>query len=234
MTELLDIYNDNLTIIFNKINRLITIFTKLTIDKFELHSKDIEINLKEAEKMLKNIDLELITNSNLTNKNKIFYKKNYEIFKEKYEKSKRQFFLEKENFDYTKKKQDLINKQNIELNILNENKNNENNENYEKIQLQINPSNQIMANNSSNKLINAKLNLLKTENLSKNVMIDLEGNSQKINSSRMKMQNLDNNLDESNFFIKKLFEKDSRNKTALLTLAFTIASLLFYYMRMKV
>ena len=238
MTELLNIYNDNLQVIFNKINRLIPIFTNQTIEKFELHSKDIEINLKEAERMLKKIDLELITNSNLSNSEKTFFNKNYEIFKEKYEKSKKQFFLDKENFDYTKKKEDLINKEKIEMNTKSYEDNSynadENNENNEKIQLQINQNNQNLANNSSKKLTNATLNLLKTENVSKNVMIDLEGNSNKIRSSRMKMQNLNENLDASNNFIKKIFDKDSRSKTVAFTLALTIASLLFYYMRIKI
>ncbi len=222
MAELLNIYQDNIIVIYSKITKLLNIFTNLTTDKFDLHSKDIEINLKEAERMLKQMDLELTTNNNIVASNKNGFKKNYILYKTKYDNFRKTFFQEKEKFSYTKKKEEMILKEKIEF------EKSKNNSLDNKIQMQNMIEKEILIEDSNNKLQMVKINAIQMENMSKNIMVDLENQSNQLKNTHIKMQDINGSLDSSNILINKMFDINNRNKLVLATFSIVLLSVLFW------
>jgi hypothetical protein len=228
MAELLTIYQDNIFVIYNKITKLLNIFTSSSIEKFDLHSKDIEINLKEAERMLKQMDLELTTNSSIDNSEKNNFKKNYFLYKTKYENFKKTFFIEKEKYTYTKKKEEMILKEKILMQ-----KDQENNS-YEKTQILKSLERNNLSEKISSKLNLAKITAIQMENSSKNIMIDLENQGNQIKKQQLKMQCLDQNIDNSNILISKMFDRDNRNKIVFATFSIVLLSVIFWLLNTKI
>jgi hypothetical protein len=229
MAELLDIYQDNLIVIYNKITKLLNIFTNLNTEKFDLRSKDIEINLKEAERMLKQMDLELTTNNNVNSFNKNAFKKNYILYKNKYNILKKTFFQEKEKFNYTKKKEERILKEKIDRELEKFKTNS-----LDKSQIQKLIENEGMITKSNHKLQMVKVNAIQMENQSKNIMVDLENQTNQMENSHLKMQDFNKNLDSSNAIINKIFDKESRNKLVLATFSIVLLSVLFWILSSRI
>lgn len=225
MAELITIYQDNIIVIFNKITKLLSIFTNLSVEKFDLHSKDIEINLREAERMLKQMDLELTTNNSIEPSTNLVCKKNYQVYKNKYDFFKKTFFEEKEKFSYTKKKEEMLLKERLTAAL------ERNNSSGSEIQTQI--TKEKIAENSLRKLQNAKINALQIENVSKNVGADLEGQTQKLKSTQLKMQDLNENIESANNLLMKMFDSENRNKFALATCGIVLISVLFWILNSR-
>jgi len=229
MGELLDIYQDNLIVIYNKITKLINIFTNLNTEKFDLRSKDIEINLKEAERMLKKMDLELTINNNIDCSNKNAFKKNYILYKNKYDIFKKTFFQEKEKFDYTKKKEERILKDKIDRELEKFKTNS-----LDKSQIQKLIENEGITEKINHKLQMVKVNAIQMENQSKNIMVDLENQTNQMENSHLKMQDFNKNLDSSSAIINKIFDKESRNKLVLATFSIILLSVLFWILSSRI
>lgn len=225
MAELLSIYQDNLVIIYNKISKLLNMLTNPNIDKFDLRAKDIEINLREAERMLKQMDLEITTNNNIASSDKNAIKKNYILNKTKYDNFKKIFFKEKEKYSYSKKKEEMILKEKIELELEKSKSNSE----IEKI---IENNNYIE--NSNYTLQNVKMNAVQMDSISKNIIIDLEKQNHQLQNSHLRMQDLNQNLDSSNSFITKIFDKEGRNKLVLATFSIVLFSVLFWIFNSRI
>jgi len=230
MAELLNIYQDNIIVIYNKITKLLNIFTNLTVEKFELHSKDIEINLKEADRMLRQMDLELTTNNTIDISTKTVFKKNYQLYKNKYDTFKKTFFQEKEKFSYTKKKEDMLIKEKINQEIENSKLYN----NSDKSQMQLMFENERTIEKSKDKLHMAKINAMQIENMSKKLTIDLESQSNQMKSTQLKMQDLNQNIDSSNALISKMFDRENRNKLIFATFSIVLLSVIFWIFNSRI
>lgn len=229
MAELLKIYQDNIIVIYNKITKLLNIFTNLTTEKFDLHSKDIEMNLKEAERMLKQMDLELTTNNNIEAHRKNAFKKNYFLYKNKYDNFRKTFFQDKEKFTYTKKKEEMIIKEKLNLELEKSISNN-----LDKNQMQKTIEKENLLEKSNRKLQMVKMNAMQMENISKNVMVDLENQSNQLKNKHLKMQDLNQNLDSSNTLINKMFDRDNRNKLVLATFSIVMLSVIFWIFNSRI
>jgi hypothetical protein len=190
------------------------------VDKFDNVCKDIELNFKEAERMLKQMDLEITTNSAL-DKNKT--KNTYSGYKKKFDDYKSKYFKIKESYTYTKKMEEMIN----------------NSQNESEINLNINSSqiglqtqqmykNENLISKSSENLENAKRAALGIENVSKNVMIDLENQSQLLNSTNSKLVMLNKTIDNSRSIITKMMNRENRNKSIIAVFSVTLLTFFLF------
>ena len=225
MSDLLNIYQDNINIIHNKITKLLNIFTNLNVEKFDLHCKDIDINIKESERMLKQIELELTTNILTLNNSKVIYKKNFQNYKNKHETFKKIYFQEKEKFNYTKKIDDMILKEKIIDNS---------HYNSELSQTQKFLDKEKLLVSSNDKIQLAKLKALQIDNTGKNITIDLENQSKQLNSLQLKMQDLNVNLVNANNLITKMFDRENRSKLLIATFGAFLFSIMFLILNSKI
>lgn len=189
-----------------------------SLDKFDSVCKDVEINLKEAERMLKQMDLEITTNSAIERgkggKNYQFYKKRFDEFKGK-------FFKSKDDYTYTKKleemrvtQRDIEIKEDCSINSKLELKQRQTTGEMEEIELK-----------SSAKLGNVIRTALEAENISKNVMVDLESQTNLLKSTGVKVVALNGSLENSGSVITSIINRENRSKTILGIFSITLLSI---------
>lgn len=191
----------------------------LSLEKFDNVCKDLELNFKEAERMLKQMDLEITTNSDLDKKQTQI---SFNTYKKKFETYKTNYFKIKETFTYTKKMEEMINSSreeessNIEL--------------MNKQSLSLEKA----ATNSIEKLHNAKRTALVLENTSKNVMFDLENQTQTLTSTQLKLGELNSNIDSSNFLLNKMLTRENRNRAVLGALSVTLITFFLFILSSRI
>ena len=161
--------------------------------------------------MLKQMDLELTTNSNLEkNQANVFLS-----YKKKYEDSKSKYFIIKENYTYTKKMDEMI--LTTEMQHVDETKSEMANQTLleqEKL-LYV----------SSDKLQRVRRSAMEIENISKNIMVDLEGQTQQMNSTKNKISIINSTIDSSTSLINKIMNREHRNKAIVGLFSLTLVAL---------
>lgn len=174
--------------------------------------------MKEAERMLKQMDLELTTNSNLDGK----IKNSFTTYKKKYEDMKSKYFVTKENYTYTKKMEEMIltTQREAALDV-----NNSINSETELTHSQKLLEKEVLVGKSGEKLERAKRSALEIENTSKNVMLDLESQTQKLNSAQLKINGLNTSLDTSGSIITRIMDREHRNKAIIGIFSVTLVTL---------
>jgi hypothetical protein len=197
MSELFSIYEENLNIIFNKITKLFKNLSCIEQEKFNLISNDIDLNLKEAERMIKQMDLEL------TIKGDGKQKKIFSEYKLRYEKFRKELFTLKENFTYNIKMKGLI------TDDLDSSRNE-----------LVSPSDQkeintLLINNCSNKLENAKRTAIQMEGMSKTIQTELDSQTQKLGSTNLKISQMNTTLSSGTSIISRMLNRNERNKFLL-------------------
>jgi ABC-type branched-subunit amino acid transport system substrate-binding protein len=176
--------------------------------------------------MLKQIDLELTTNPESQEYKNNVASKNY---KKKYDELKSKFFKMKENYIYTKKMEEMIlSSQNDSQEGLNDSA----------TMLQMQSKNILdqekLVSNSTEKIENAKRSVLTVENMSKNVMIDLESQTQKIQSTNAKVVLMNNSIDSSNTIITKMMNRENRNKAIVGLFSVTLLTFFLFILSSRI
>jgi hypothetical protein len=164
--------------------------------------------MKEAERMLKQIDLEITTNNQLDkNKRKIII----DTYMKKYDELKSKFFKTKETYTYTKKMEEMIVKSQQEsaLDV------NLSTTSETELQSQQLLKKEEIAGKSNQKLEQVKRSAIEMENLSKNVMVDLESQTQKLNGTHSKLVSLNGSLETSSSILNKIINRENRSKALI-------------------
>jgi TolA-binding protein len=81
---------------------------------------------------------------------------------------------------------------------------------------------------SQEKLENAKRSALEIENTSKNVMIDLESQTQKLNNIQGKIVSLNGSIDSSSSIIARIMNREHRNKALIGMFSVTLVTLFIF------
>jgi hypothetical protein len=230
MSELFNIYIDNLNIIFNKISKLLSTLGNLKtgisesnyLEKFDLTCKDLDINMKEAERMLKQMDLEITMNS----KDKAGNLKTFNTYKKRLEEYRSNYFKCKEDYIYTKKMKEMI--------VTNETER-QNSSDSHLIQKQATVlESQEMVDRSNENLQRAKHCVLEIENTSKNVMRELEKQTGEMKNIGGKVGELSGALNTSNTLITRMMSRENRNKALLGVFSVTLVTLFVLILYTKV
>lgn len=174
--------------------------------------------------MLKQIDLELTTNTESKEYISDVTSKNY---KGRYDELKSKFFKIKENYIYTKKMEEMI---------ISSKKDTEESMNDSNLMLQIESKNMITSNSliSAEKLENAKRSALSIENMSKNVMIDLESQTHKLQSTNAKVVLLNSSLESSSNIILKMMNRENRNKAFVGLFSVTLLTFFLFILSSRI
>ena len=90
------------------------------------------------------------------------------------------------------------------------------------------------ANNTYEKLQNVKRTVLGLENVSKNVMFDLENQTQTLKSTQLKIGELNSNIDSSNYMISKMLTRENRNRALLGLLSVTLITFFLFILSSKI
>jgi hypothetical protein len=170
--------------------------------------------------MLKQMDLELTTNSNIDNKEKNIYN----MYKKKNDEMKSRYFKIKENYTYTKKMEEMIlsTKQDSSIEV-----DDTINSNNVSIQVQKIIEKDNLISQTDEKIQRVKRAALEIENTCKNVMINLESQNQKLNSTHSKINGLNTSIENSGSILNKIINKEHRNKAIIGMFSVTLVTLFF-------
>jgi hypothetical protein len=205
----LNIYIENLNIIFNKLHKTLKTLGLQKTDKFDIACNDMDINIKEAERMLKQMDLEITVNIKDKQDNlKIFnnYKKRLNDYRSDY-------FKEKEVYIYTIKMQDMI------VTTETDRQNTSESQPFQgKSLLDIQES-------TNEKLQHAKKTVTEIENTSKAIMNDLEKQTCDLKYIGENVGDLQKSISSSNALINRMLNRENRNKTFVGVFSVTLVTL---------
>lgn len=183
MSELFDIYQSNVKILFQKISNNLDTISSETGEKIDL----IENDLKEVQKLLKNLEIEVAGESPVSDIYLIV--KNY---KNGYNQYIKRFRKEKEKYENSIKT--------VSLGI-----NSDNN-------IKKNIKNDEIAYNSFNKLQNARRVTIEMQGIGQDVMRDMNGQSETMKSINSKIGNVSDDLSSSSSLISEMQKIRRRNK----------------------
>ena len=183
MSELFDIYQSNVKILFQKISNNLDTISNETGEKIDL----IENDLKEVQKLLKNLEIEVAGESPVSDIYLIV--KNY---KNGYNQYIKRFRKEKEKYENSIKT--------VSLGI-----NSDNN-------IKKNIKNDEIAYNSFNKLQNARRVTIEMQGIGQDVMRDMNGQSETMKSINSKIGNVSDDLSSSSYLISEMQKIRRRNK----------------------
>ena len=183
MSELFDIYQSNVKILFQKISNNLDTISNETGEKIDL----IENDLKEVQKLLKNLEIEVAGESPVSDIYLIV--KNY---KNGYNQYIKRFRKEKEKYENSIKT--------VSLGI-----NSDNN-------IKKNIKNDEIAYNSFNKLQNARRVTIEMQGIGQDVMRDMNGQSETMKSINSKIGNVSDDLSSSSSLISEMQKIRRRNK----------------------
>ncbi len=172
--------------------------------------------------MLKQMDLDITTNSNLEKNSQINYIKIITNYKKKYDENKSKYFKTKETYTYTKKMEEII-ISNEKDNIMDSDSSLISNSDLMGQQKLIDKY--ITASNSSEKLEKAKRTAVEMENISKNVMIDIESQTQKLKSTNAKINDMNTSIENSKSILARIINREHRNRAILGIFSVTLVTL---------
>ncbi len=120
--------------------------------------------------------------------------------------------------------------------IISSKKDSEESMNDSNLMLQIESKNMIASNSliSAEKLENAKRSALSIENMSKNVMIDLESQTHKLQSTNAKVVLLNSSLESSSNIILKMMNRENRNKAFVGLFSVTLLTFFLFILSSRI
>ena len=205
MSELFDIYQSNVKILFQKISNNLDTISNETGEKIDL----IENDLKEVQKLLKNLEIEVAGESPVSDIYLIV--KNY---KNGYNQYIKRFRKEKEKYENSIKT--------VSLGI-----NSDNN-------IKKNIKDDEIAYNSFNKLQNARRVTIEMQGIGQDVMRDMNGQSETMKSINSKIGNVSDDLSSSSSLISEMQKIRRRNKMIIyLIILFLIIAFFRIYPKFK-
>jgi hypothetical protein len=183
MSGLFDIYQSNVKILFQKISNNLDTISSETGEKIDL----IESDLKEVQKLLKNLEIEVAAESPVSDTYLIV--KNY---KNGYNQYSKRFRKEKEKY------QNSIKSVSLDINSKDSIKNNIKNDE--------------IAYNSFDKLQNARRVTIEMQGIGQDVMRDMNGQSETMKNINSKIGNVSDDLSSSTSLISEMQKIRRRNK----------------------
>jgi len=183
MSGLFDIYQSNVKMLFQKISNNLDTISSETGEKIDL----IESDLKEVQKLLKNLEIEVAAESPVSDTYLIV--KNY---KNGYNQYTKRFRKEKEKY------QNSIKSVSLDINSKDSIKNNIKNDE--------------IAYNSFDKLQNARRATIEMQGIGQDVMRDMNGQSETMKSINSKIGNVSDDLSSSSSLISEMQKIRRRNK----------------------
>ena len=184
MSSLIDIYQSKLKKLNQKIEYNFGTLSKKTEEKLS----EINDNLKESQKLLKNLELEVSGESQQSNSYLIL-----KIYKNSYNEYSKKYKVEKEKFENSLKE--------VSLGINSD------------INLKQNLKNDEIAYNSFNKLENVRRISIEMEGLGQDVMRDMNSQSETMKGINSKIGDVSNDLNTSNALLTEMNKIQRRNKT---------------------
>ena len=184
MSSLIDIYQSKLKKLNQKIEYNFGTLSKKTEEKLS----EINNNLKESQKLLKNLELEVSGESQQSNSYLIL-----KIYKNSYNEYSKKYKVEKEKFENSLKE--------VSLGINSD------------INLKQNLKNDEIAYNSFNKLENVRRISIEMEGLGQDVMRDMNSQSETMKGINSKIGDVSNDLNTSNALLTEMNKIQRRNKT---------------------
>lgn len=202
MSELVQIYQENIKTIFNRVGKILDNNIILQSEKGEKTIQDAESSIKEAERIIKNLEVDLMT-SNDSNYNIIM--KNYKNALDQYRKR------------IKSSKENIITKENLNSILITEKENNH----KEKL-----INNEELAWGQYEKLEKAKRTTYEMESLSIETAKELNSHTEQIRSVKDKLSEINGEINSSNSLISRMLRRENRNKIVLLM--FCIAFILIF------
>ena len=184
MSSLIDIYQSKLKKLNQKIEYNFGTLSKKTEEKLS----EINDNLKESQKLLKNLELEVSGESQQSNSYLIL-----KIYKNSYNEYSKKYKVEKEKYENSLKE--------VSLGINSD------------INLKQNLKNDEIAYNSFNKLENVRRISIEMEGLGQDVMRDMNSQSETMKGINSKIGDVSNDLNTSNALLTEMNKIQRRNKT---------------------
>ena len=190
MSDLFDIYEDSLKIVIKNV--------QANIDKNNITENDLELlhmNITEAKRIIKQIDVEISSNTTTISKSEKIKYRNYanEIDKlnKKYLKVQERYIKRKNN--------DILSFDGIEVSA---------NKKAQKMNL--------LENEQNDSIEEIKRKTYDIENTGKNIMTNLNTQNDQMRSVRDNIKGLNGEIDESNGIISRMLRRENRNKLIII------------------
>ena len=190
MSDLFDIYDDSLKIVIKNV--------QANIDKNNITENDLELlhtNITEAKRIIKQIDVEISSNTTTISQSEKIKYRNYanEIDKlnKKYLKVQERYIKRKNN--------DILSFDGIEVSA---------NKKAQKMNL--------LENEQNDSIEEIKRKTYEIENTGKNIMTNLNTQNDQMRSVRDNIKGLNGEIDESNGIISRMLRRENRNKLIII------------------
>ena len=190
MSDLFDIYEDSLKIVIKNV--------QANIDKNNITENDLELlhtNITEAKRIIKQIDVEISSNTTTISQSEKIKYRNYanEIDKlnKKYLKVQERYIKRKNN--------DILSFDGIEVSA---------NKKAQKMNL--------LENEQNDSIEEIKRKTYDIENTGKNIMTNLNTQNDQMRSVRDNIKGLNGEIDESNGIISRMLRREDRNKLIII------------------
>ena len=200
MSDLFDIYEDSLKIVIKNV--------QANIDKNNITENDLELlhtNITEAKRIIKQIDVEISSNTTTISQSEKIKYRNYanEIDKlnKKYLKVQERYIKRKNN--------DILSFDGIEVSA---------NKKAQKMNL--------LENEQNDSIEEIKRKTYDIENTGKNIMTNLNTQNDQMRSVRDNIKGLNGEIDESNGIISRMLRRENRNKLIII-IFFVILVIIF-------
>jgi hypothetical protein len=177
--------------------------------------------MKEAERMLKQMDLEISMNT----KDKVNNTKLFNNYKKRLEDFRCTYFKCKEDYIYTKKMREMV--------VMTETERSNQSES-QLLQKQSIFANEQMVERTNDSLQRAKHTVLEIENSSKEVMKDLERQTGDLKNIGNKVGEMNVSLNASNALISRMMSRENRNKALIGIFSVTLVTLFVLILYTKV
>lgn len=206
MTDLFMIYQDNLK---NKLHKIDSNLSRLEAPLIIPSSQnqlfsDIEVDLTESEKLIKNLEIQINTSINIKDPNFILYLKNYktryESYKKKYMKLKNKYETENKMKHISPSGKD----DNINNNLIDS-----------------------CAYDSFQKLEQAKRTTIEIEGIGKDVMYDLNNQTHQMKNVNNKINNINDTMSSSATLLNEMELRNKKNKNIIIIVSIFLIILFF-------
>lgn len=190
MSDLFDIYEDSLKIVIKNV--------QANIDKQNITENDLELlhtNITEAKRIIKQIDVEISSNTTTISQSEKIKYRNYANEIDKLNKK----YLKVQDKYIKRKNNDILSFDGIEVSA---------NKKAQKMNL--------LENEQNDSIEEIKRKTYEIENTGKNIMTNLNTQNDQMRSVRDNIKGLNGEIDESNGIISRMLRRENRNKLIII------------------
>lgn len=207
MSDLFNIYEDTFNIVINRVNKIIDSMSNLSKEKSEQALVEANDNLSEAQRYLKQMELECDAN----------FGKNSDRLKLKIRNYKNEF--EMVNRRFLKQQETYVNNKSADASFFLDTSNN-------KINKQRLIDNEELAYETGEKLERAKRTTMQMENSGIEVMKNMNHQTKQMESIDARVMGINTNMDDNQDIIEEMIRRDQRTKYVILVVAIILVSML--------